>query len=208
MNVKELNAYSTVVFSLLFVDADGLARYIKQKTQHPLQGSGYQLDNHYYVTGNTALSSIPNNLYHLVFSGYHNTSLSTLSFANYAFNQLEKIFIENTCFKDGCIHVFFGGLPKLKSIVIGQECFQNAKSFLIEGLSSLETVNIRGGFNNVQSFRVIDCDYLKDISIGYSACSSNCQTFDLNNLNSLKYIAIKYSFSNINALNLQGMLYF
>ena len=210
MNVKELNAYSRFVISLFIVDANGLERYIRHRSQYALQGSGYTSDNYYYISGNTELSSIPNNLCHLVFDGY-NTSLTNLSFANYAFNQLESIITGDSCFRNASIDVVFGGMPKLKLLVIGSNCFMYAKSFLIDGLPSLETVNIgSSSFDRVQSFRIIDCPQLSDLSIDNKcANSTNCTAFDLVNLDSLKNIKMKYyCFSRVSSLVLHGMLSF
>ena len=217
MNVKELNANSNIIDFPSSVDADGLERYIKHNSQHLLQESGYQSENTFLISGNAALSVIPNNIVNIVFGGYNNSSLTNLSFSNYAFNQLESIVIGNSSFKDAKIDVVFSGLPKLKSLVIGSECFQNATSFLIEGLSSLETVKIGsqcfyidgyGYYSYLKSFHIINCNQLLEILIGsYCASASHCKIFDLINLNSLKSIKMENNcFSGIESFVIQSTL--
>ena len=98
------------------------------------------------------------------------------------------------------------GLPALKSIVIGDECFGSVRVFELDGLSELESVVIgQRSFTYAKthddiwndgvdkrsdgSYRITNCPKLKSIQIGYESFS-DYHSFELNNLPSLQSIDI------------------
>ena len=109
------------------------------------------------------------------------------------------------------------GLPKLKSIVIGEECFLTTRTFELDGLNALERVVIgRWSFANVNSFddvknsqrtdgnyTISNCAHLKSIQID-DVAFGDYRFFSLTNLPSLESIVMgAYSFYHA-PLALQG----
>ena len=88
----------------------------------------------------------------------------------------------------------------LKSIIIGDNCFENVNEFMIDGLSHLLSLKI--GMNSFtkekysyqcnlsRSFRVSNCDKLKSFSIGKFSFSDYGGGFELKNLPKLSTIKI------------------
>ena len=100
------------------------------------------------------------------------------------------------------------GLPKLKSIVIGEECFLTTRTFELDGLNVLQSVVIgRWSFADVKGFddvknsqrtdgncTISNCVHLKSIQID-DAAFGDYRFFSLTNLPSLESIVIgAYSF--------------
>ena len=100
------------------------------------------------------------------------------------------------------------GLPKLKSIEIGEECFVTTRTFELDGLNALERVVIGGwSFADVNEFddvknsertdgnyTISNCAHLKSIQIG-DVAFGDYRLFSLTNLPSLESIAMGiYSF--------------
>ena len=84
----------------------------------------------------------------------------------------------------------------LKSIVIGDNCFENGRVFELDGLCELESVVIgKESFwisdyeRNDGSYRIVNCPKLKSIQIGYESFY-DYHSFELNNLPSLQSIDI------------------
>ena len=89
-----------------------------------------------------------------------------------------------------------GRLPRLKRIMIGDDCFGKVRVFELVGLSELESVVIgKESFRisdyerNDGSYWIVNCPKLKSIQIGY-ASFSDYHSFELNNLPSLQSIDI------------------
>ena len=89
-----------------------------------------------------------------------------------------------------------GRLPRLKRIMIGDDCFGKVRVFELDGLGELESVVIgKESFrisDNVRSdgsCRIVNCPKLKSIQIGYHSFF-DYHSFELNNLPSLQSIDI------------------
>ena len=90
----------------------------------------------------------------------------------------------------------------LKSVKIGNECFNEVKIFRIEGLSKLESIMI--GFNSFtqkkndwgsdesKSFHIVNCESLESIDIGDYSFSDFAGDFELKNLPALEFISVGY----------------
>ena len=102
------------------------------------------------------------------------------------------------------------GLPKLKSIEIGDECFLTTRTFELDGLNALERVVIgRWSFTEINdlneivnsqrtdgNYTISNCAHLKSIQIG-EVSFGDYRFFSLTNLPSLESIVIgAYSFSH------------
>ena len=104
------------------------------------------------------------------------------------------------------------GLPALKSIVIGDNCFVNVRVFELDGLCELESVVIGqqsfriGSFErNDGSYRIVNCPKLKSISIGKESFRYY-QYLELKNLASLKSMIISQScFERTQVFSLIGL---
>ena len=109
------------------------------------------------------------------------------------------------------------GLPKLKSIEIGDECFLTTRTFELDGLNALERVVIgRWSFADVNSYEdvknskrtdgnytISNCAHLKSIEMG-DVAFGDYRYFSLTNLPSLESIVMgAYSFYHA-PLVLQG----
>ena len=83
----------------------------------------------------------------------------------------------------------------LKRIMIGNNCFEKARVFELDGLSELESVVIGESFRIDDkeridgSYRVANCPKLKSIQIG-EVSFMDYHSFELNNLPSLQSIDI------------------
>ena len=110
-----------------------------------------------------------------------------------------------------CIHVSNGSynivnsfrlleLSTVKSIIIGDDCFENVELFNIDGLNELKSLKIgknsftkkKNSYGNdeLRSFSILNCIELKSIEIGRYSFSDYGGEFELNNLPKLSTIKI------------------
>ena len=99
----------------------------------------------------------------------------------------------------------------LKRIMIGNNCFEKARVFELDGLSELESVVIGESFRIDDkeridgSYRVANCPKLKFIQIGGNAFP-DYNTLELNNLPSLQSISIGNNcFGKVRVFELEGL---
>ena len=105
------------------------------------------------------------------------------------------------------------GLPALKSIVIGDNCFGNMRVFALDGLCELESVvigqksfRIGSSEQGDGSYRIENSPKLKSIQIGYRSFE-DYHSFELNNLPSLQSIDIgDYCFDWVPSLSLTSLI--
>ena len=107
----------------------------------------------------------------------------------------------------------------LKRIMIGNNCFEKARVFELDGLSELESVVIGESFRNRSSeridgsFRIVNCPTLKSIHIGGNTpiwmggnAFPDYNTLELNNLPSLQSISIGNNcFGKVRVFELEGL---
>ena len=104
-------------------------------------------------------------------------------------------------------------LPRLKRIMIGDECFGKVRVFELDELSELESVVIgRDSFRISTSersdgdYRIVNCRKLKSIQIGHWSFW-DYHSFELNNLPSLQSIDIgDWCFRYVPSLSLTGLI--
>ena len=104
------------------------------------------------------------------------------------------------------------GLPKLKRIVIRDNCFGNARVFELDGLSELESVVIGGNSFSIGDkersdgdYRIVNCPKLKSIQIGSSFYDYH--SIELNNLPSLQSIVLgNRCFNRAPSFSLTGLI--
>ena len=113
-----------------------------------------------------------------------------------------NIAIKQLKLSDNCVLVDWDVslLYNLESIEIGNECFGSVKTFKIDGLNQLKTINIgRNSFTqdkNVdgddesKSFHILNCESLESIQIGEYSFSDFGGDFELKNLPQLQSIQI------------------
>ena len=92
----------------------------------------------------------------------------------------------------------------LKSIEMGDDCFENVDEFKIDGLNHLKSLKMgmnsftkeKNSYGNDESrsFHLLNCDKLESIEVGKYSFSDYGGGFELNNLPSL--ISIKMSSRN------------
>ena len=117
------------------------------------------------------------------------------------------------CSSYGGTEFILRGLPALKSIVIGDNCFGNVRVFELDGLCELESVEIgQKSFRiderekNDGSCRIVNCRKLKSIQIGYESFE-DYHSFELNKLPSLQSIDIgDWCFRYVPSLSLTGLI--
>ena len=92
--------------------------------------------------------------------------------------------------------IIIQGLPMLKTIVIGDDCFGKVRTLELNGLYELESVvigersfRINNGRRNDGVCRIMNCPKLKSIQIGDESFY-DYRSFGLNNLPSLHSIDI------------------
>ena len=88
----------------------------------------------------------------------------------------------------------------LRSIKIGDECFESVKTFKIDGLNQLKSLKIgrnsftqkknSNGNNKSKSFHILNCESLESIEIGEYSFSDFEGQFELKNLSALQSIQI------------------
>ena len=88
----------------------------------------------------------------------------------------------------------------LRSIKIGDECFESVQTFKIDGLNQLKSLKIgrnsftekknSNGNNKSKSFHILNCESLESIEIGEYSFSDFGGQFELKNLPSLQSIQI------------------
>ena len=133
---------------------------------------------------------------------------------------IESIEEEYTCNDYEGTEFILRGLPKLKSIVIGEECFLTTRTFELDGLNALERVIIgRWSFADVNSYEdvktsqrtdgnytISNCAHLKSIQID-DAAFGDYRFFSLTNLPSLESIVMgAYSFYHAPSFALISMV--
>ena len=104
------------------------------------------------------------------------------------------------------------GLPALKSIVIGSNCFGRVRSFELDGLNKLESVVIGERSFRISedersdgSYRIVNCPKLQSIQIGEQSFY-DYHSFELNNLPSLQSIVMGYGcFLYVPSFSLTGL---
>ena len=110
---------------------------------------------------------------------------------------VEERSIGNNSYNDSSVtELKLSGLPALKSIVIGDECFGSVRVFELNGLSELESVvigeksfRISDSERSDGTYRIVNCSKLKSIQIG-DRSFADYHSFELNNLPSLQSIDI------------------
>ena len=88
----------------------------------------------------------------------------------------------------------------IKSIEIGNDCFKSVKTFQIDGLNQLKSLEIRPnsftlkknteGNDESKSFHILNCESLESIQIGRYSFSDFGGEFELKNLPQLQFIHI------------------
>ena len=121
---------------------------------------------------------------------------------------IESIEEEYTCNDYEGTELILKGLPKLKSIVIGNDCFLTTRTFELDGLNALERVAIgRWSFTDAKdyddvknsqgtdgNYTISNCAHLKSIEMG-DVAFGDYRFFSLTNLPSLESILMGiYSF--------------
>ena len=110
---------------------------------------------------------------------------------------------DGLCYSYNDTKIIIQGLPMLKTIVIGDECFGKVRLFELDRLSELESVvigqksftiakthdDISNSKRNDGVYRIVNCPKLKSIQIGYYSFG-DYHSFELSNLPSLQSIDI------------------
>ena len=133
---------------------------------------------------------------------------------------VESIEEEYTCNGYDGTEFILKGLPKLKSIEIGDECFLTTRTFELDGLNALERVVIGrwsfadvNGYEDVKdsqrtdgNYTISNCAHLKSIQIG-DVAFGDYHIFSLTNLPSLESIDMgAYSFYHAPSFALTSMI--
>ena len=116
-------------------------------------------------------------------------------------SSMTSITIPNWTCNDIDYTVFdFSRFSRVKSIEIGNNCFESVKTFQIDGLNRLKTIKIgnnsftqkKNGWGNDESksFHILNCESLESIQIGKYSFSDFGGEFELKNLPQLQSIQI------------------
>ena len=127
-----------------------------------------QSKERYFALPNQSIDDIPNAIEHLCLCGFSDYNCDRLTFPNNSFNQL-------------------------KSISMGNHCFQHVREFVIDGLESLESVKIGEKCFEIDDdslCRITNCPNLRQLEIG-NWSFDDFKSFKLSNVNSLQ--SIKFS---------------
>ena len=116
-------------------------------------------------------------------------------------SSITSITIPNWTCNDIDYTVFdFSRFSRVKSIEIGNNCFESVKTFEIKGLNRLKTIKIGNnsftqkknscGDDKSKSFHILNCESLKSIEIGEYSFGDYAGEFELKNLPQLQSIQI------------------
>ena len=150
----------------------------------------------------------PTKIYYVGYIQSLDFSITSIVLPNWTCNDLEYTVFDISQFS------------KVKSIEIGDECFESVQTFKIDGLNRLKTIKIgknsftreRNSYGDDQSksFHILNCDSLKSIQIGEYSFSDFGGEFELKNCPQLRSIQIgstesdSYNFS-YSSFVLQGI---
>ena len=144
-----------------------MKKYILLHSKYNLVTDDINSTECYYLGENQSISDIPSDTPNLIICGYGKL-LQTIDFPN--------------------------TLHNLKSITIGNACFENVREFVVDGLESLESVKIGvecfrigDGERNDGICRITNCPNLRHLEIG-DLSFVDFQSFELSNLNSIQFI--------------------
>ena len=103
---------------------------------------------------------------------------------------------DNSCNDNNITVVDLSSFKFLRSVVIGNSCFQYVQLFSIVGLNWLESVSIgyrsfgsHGSLWEGSHFKIVDCPQLKSLSIGYYSFG-RYNWFELSELPQLKSVVM------------------
>ena len=116
------------------------------------------------------------------------------------------LFITKLSCNDDTFTIFdFSQYSLLKTIEVGDDCFESVQTFRIDGLNQLQTIKIgknsftlvkKGNWdwnkidNPSRSFHILNCESLESIEIGEYSFSDFAGEFELKNLTQLQSIKI------------------
>ena len=109
----------------------------------------------------------------------------------------ESIIVENnSCNDEDFTELDFSRFTNLKSLIVGDYCFEYVTSMNVVGLQNLERIKIgRNSFRNLYgggySFSVKNCSRLRELKIGISSFESWNNT-EIENVPSLEVIEMGY----------------
>ena len=128
-----------------------------------------QSKDRYFISSNQSIDDIPTDIQHLFICEIEEYRDDKLIFSNNSFHHL-------------------------KSITIGNGCFQHVREFVVDGLESLESVKIgekcfriSGNERDDGICRITNCPNLRQLEIG-DGSFADFQSFELFNVNSIQYI--------------------
>ena len=132
----------------------------------------------YFVFPSQSIHDIPKDVENLYFCGYGNEEedLTVLDFSSFGFTHLRSITIGNECFENVRLFVL-DGLDNLESVEIGKWCF------VVSGNDSEEEEEE----HDDGICRITNCPNLTQLKIG-NASFGDFNQFELSNVNSLKSI--------------------
>ena len=143
--------------------------FIITHSKYNVVQEGMQSKDRYFILPNQSIDDIPNDIEHLYLYRFSDYNRDRLTFPINSFNQL-------------------------KSISIGNDCFQHVREFVIDGLESLESVKIgkecfRISFKRRDDgiCRITNCPNLRQLEIG-DRSFHDFKSFELSNINSLQSI--------------------
>ena len=129
-------------------------------------------------------------------------------------NSSNTMIIPNGYFNGNSIATFnISNIGVLKSIVIGNSCFDKVRVFELDGLCELESVvigrysfRIGSSERSDGSYRIVNCPKLKSIQIAEESFY-DYHSFELNNLPSLQSIVIdSWCFRYAPSFSLTGLI--
>ena len=151
------------------LDADGLRDFIILHSSYNLVQEGMQSKERYFILPNQSIDDIPNDIEHLYLYRFSDYNRDRLTFPINSFNQL-------------------------KSISIGNDCFQHVREFVIDGLESLESVKIGEKCFRIDEeerddgvCRITNCPNLCQLEIG-DRSFEDFKSFELSDVNSIQSI--------------------
>ena len=139
-----------------------------------------QSKDRYFIPPNQSIDDIPTDIEHLSLCGLMNYEYDGLIFTSNSFHRLKSIAVENRCFKNVREFVI-DGLESLESVEIGEDCFRTT------ALEDMSEEDILSYIPTNGICRITNCPNLRQLKIGYESFE-DFKSFKLSNLNSIQSI--------------------
>ena len=154
------------------IDADGLRDFIILHSQYNVVQEGMQSNERYFILPNQSINDIPNDVQHLYLCGFRDYDNKKLVLDNNSFIQIKSITTGDHCVQHVREFVI-DGLESLESVKIGGKCFRIGEEERDDGVCQITNCpNLRqleigdNSFEDFKSFEISNVNSIQSINFG------------------------------------------